>query len=154
MGEENEQKIWMTTADPQNHWTNDLTKRVLMTPEESRFSYIPIENITSIDLVDAAENALQDMTFKDFGGWTCSFDLGEGSSFNNLNKQTIRAKIFGLPACPLKKKKLNKKSFIKALMANGIKRNMAESFSRNYGYLKGERSYPKYGDEDWKWLWR
>lgn len=153
MGEENEQKIWITTADPQNHWTNDLAKRVLMTPEESRFSYIPIENITSVDLVDAAENALQDMTLKDRTDWTCSFDISEGGSFTNADRIKIR-RIFELPDCPLKKKKLNKKSFIKALMANGVPRNQAEGATWFFKRGKGIFSYPNSSDKNWQWLWR
>lgn len=132
MGEENEQKIWITTADPQNHWTN-VELRASMASIDIPFDFIPITSVEPCIILHEMSGSLR---------------------LSNLDEKTIRVKIFNLPGCPLKKKKLNKKTFIKALMANRVPRNQAEGATWFFKRGKGIFSYPNSSDKNWQWLWR
>ena len=61
-------------------------------------------------------------------------------NISHINEHALRV-LLGLPANQLKKKKLNRKTFKKALMAYRISRNAAEQVCINIGKEGGAMSY-------------
>lgn len=61
-------------------------------------------------------------------------------NISQINEHVLRV-LLGLPANQLKKKKLNRKTFKKALMAYRISRNAAEQVCINIGKGGGAISY-------------
>ena len=78
--------------------------------------------------------------------YTCTIELEDMKAFR---------KIIGFPAEPIRHKKLNRKSFKKALMAWGMPRNQAE---KNCDYVANSPfwgcGYAYYGERLYNYIWR
>lgn len=134
---------------------NNIDKRVLYAYAEGNDICqisIPIENISSItteDLTITAEETLHAIDFNIFNR-TWTIDVSKNSEL----LKTFR-KIIGFPAEPIRHKKLNRKSFKKALMAWGMQRNEAEKICNYISKCPWWGcGYDYYAERHYSYIWR
>ena len=134
---------------------NNIDKQVLYAYAEGNDICqisIPIENISSItteDLTITVEETLHAIDSNIFNR-TWTIDVSKNSEL----LKTFR-KVVGWPEKPIRHKKLNRKSFKKALMAWGMQRNEAEKICNYISKCPWcGCGYDYYAERHYGYIWR